>query len=420
MVLASLVLLASLTIATPSGGVYVVASDGTGDFSNLQTALDTVPPDSTLVLFPRMDAWGNVLPWDSALVSHGVTIVGALGPGGEVPAIGGTTGVGYFPPSLYGAALAIATGRDAVVKLADLDIGIANWLDVPEYGIGVQSVGDLVIDHCTVWGTPAQMQAYPLFIDGPHAILVNYPVHRVLITDSAIYGAEGTALSNIGDDGCHDVSDVTGGFGGDAVCAPETDLVVICDSLLYGGRGGLGDWGDFAYGEPCGVNGPDSLRGGRGGSCVHGDAYVSHGVLVPGAGGSFNFRDTDWGNGEKGEDGAPASGGSLTDLPDLLAVAGDAKVGATLTFTGSGFQPAGPCFIFVANSIGTPLPLRQGTWFLRWPFVFGGIVVADPLGAISFGGQIPDLPELVGVGFVVQVTNLATLSEPTSVVIGPR
>jgi hypothetical protein len=247
----------------------------------------------------------------------------------------------------------------------------------------------------------------------PSAIFVAGAATIVGVFDSTLIGAKGTDETNVGDDeNCHGNGTIIGGPGGSALDVTNTIATIISDSTLTAGAGGHAEWSkEFG----CGDSPPIELRGGDGGNAVTGSAFVSNCTLVPGAGGTFS--DAQGPDGENGADGVEVSG-TRTDLPNNIAVSGPAVIGSSITFAGSNFAPFRVAFIFESLSLAQPFHIRQGDWFLGFPFLLLGATTTDVSGAFSLSGTVPKDPALIGLSLALQFADTDHLSEPTLIIIG--
>jgi hypothetical protein len=396
--------LAASTSAAPAQ-TYVVDASGSGDFSDLQVALDSVPDGSTLIVFGG---------WFGAKITRSVTMVGASDASGNKASIGGMIWGGGSGPN--GAAVIVNAATDAIVTLSNLSIDPGFW-DAQVHGIDVISVGFLVIRNCSVTAERQTLWDYDGSCSQPaHALFVENDATLIAVYGSSLYGVQGTTETNI-DENNQSVRDViVGGLGGDAIHAPDVTTIIVSESSLFGGDGGVADWGT---GDGSGGHAPTELRGGDGGNAVTGAAFISAVQLNPGHSGGYTFRDTDWGNGELGSDGVDATNGD-TDLGDRLAISGTPEPAGSLTITGSGFSAYRAGLIFLSTSLGNPAHLRQGTWFLGFPWFFAGAVPTDVGGGFTVSGTLPNDPAIVGLSISLQVADTEHLSEPELIVIEPQ
>lgn len=380
-----------LVAAAPaSGQIYQVKKNGTGDFTDFQTALDTVPAGSTLMVHGT---------WQGRFyVRQSVTVVGLR--------IDLTSGEFGFD----NAVLEVDAGPGSHVSFSHLDIALG-----PEYttegwhGINVWSAGEFVVtDSSIVVGSamPTPCEVYTHNGDG----IVVHSADLVSVQRSAIAGGNGWMLTSGWGIGCDYSGPAYQPRGGHGVCVTGTaGLLMVEDSILTGGNGS-----EVVYfvdplfppaDTPCG--GP----GGHGLDNPTGTTYLSNTTLAGGLGGHGWTEGLvppleDW-----GADGLPSTGPCADLGPGLSA--GEAVLGRRVTLTGSGFAPNRAALLFFSTALlRTPMTIRQGLWFLDWPFNYLGVVPTDGTGGFSIYAEIPADPSLSGLKFMLQAGDVGLLSDP--------
>jgi hypothetical protein len=385
---ASLVLLGVLGASPARAQVYVVDPYGSEGFADLQTALDTVPAGSTLLV--KGDG-GGMCPW---LVTKSVTILGL-----NITA-GGVTASGSSP-----IVLTIDAGADSVVTLKDVKID-GGWCWGPSYqALDVTSVGELVVRDSELRGGRGLAGTCEYYFRNGDALHIASARSVAIIGSIVAGGGPGDTLWS--ESGCPDPHQADGGY----AIASGADVLLIEDSTVTGGGGS-----DVGY--YCGYDGSDAPYepiGSDGGFAVSaaGVTWLSNATITGGAAGNGVTMGCVSDLGQPGNPGGDI--GAHGDLPDVLSVT-DALLGKPITLAGVGFEPTGAALIFLSTSLGPPIAIRQGFWFLDAPFLYMGAVPTDAAGGFTLTANFPNEPALIGTTLVVQATDLVRLSEPTILV----
>lgn len=392
-------LAAGLLLATPAPataaaspaqpGTYIVDPAGGGDFTDLQTALDAVPADSTVVV---KGEWQDYRTW----VRKPVTIFG----------LHLSTSYGYYEDDLDDAILEVDAGTGARVTLYGLEITLAPaWDSNATRGINVRSAGDVVISDATITCSTDLATENEIYDRDGDGVVVASANSLFIIRSTILGGGPGWLVWD-----CYG-SNEHGTRGGNAV---EIDSMsgplVVEDSVLKGGDGGMlvrdcDDCSDLqrAPGTP-------------GSGIVNrlGPSFLSNSTVVCGAPGHCWWSDCEPSPGEEGGPGIDVDGERI-DLPDALH-GNDAVLGQPLHVNGTGYQPDEIVLLFFSTSIGPALPLRQGIWLLDWPIVLVAVIASDDAGAFRIDGTVPSDPSIEGKSLALQAFAASQVSEPVVLV----
>jgi hypothetical protein len=365
-------------VPLPLPGTYVVDPAGGADFTDLQTALDAVPADSTVVV--RGD-WGGWIP----RITKSVSIVGLH-----------ITGFYNYPSKPDDAAIEVDAGADARVTFYGLhiDIGPTDSINGPR-GINIRSAGDVVISDSTILCSYVNTSLYDYYARDGDGVVV-YSAKSLYILRSTIHGGsrgEDFYLCDYGNE--------HGPDGGDAVQAGD---VVVVDSELKGGDGG------FLVRDCADCSDTRAVPGIPGRGLVCRSAYLSNSTVVAGSPGYG------WLSHCEPYPGTPSGpnddiDGERIDLPDALH-GNDAVMGQPLHVNGDGYAPDELVLLFFSTSIGPALPLKQGPWLLEWPIVLVGVLATDDAGGFALDGVVPKDPQIEGKPFFLQAFAASRVSEP--------
>jgi hypothetical protein len=390
---ATIPLVLALSLARPAAAqIYVVDRAGGGDFSELQTALDAVPAESTLIV---RGEWG-----DRYFVEKGVTLVGL-----HVTRTPGDAG-------LDNAAIEVDAGPGSRVVFDHLRIELQpEWTQEGLRGINVWSAGDVVISDSFIQCSSTLATSCETYTRNGDGVVI-HGADSVTILRSSIAGGGGWIIWSGCEEGCDYFYDVRPRGGHGVEVAGSVGVLLIEDSLVQGGSGCEIGFNCTNCWDP--VAAP---RGGDGGHAIVGDAFLSNCELVGGAG----ARGWTWGCDPplegSGADGVAITGSGI-ELTDALSV-GEAVLGKDLALVGRGFAPEAAAMLFFGTGLGAPISIRQGTWFLAAPFLYLGPFATDPGGGFLLHGELPGDDALSGVTLVLQATDGALLSEPGIAVVRP-
>jgi hypothetical protein len=373
--------------------VFIVDPAGTEAFVDLQTALDTVPPGSVLLVK------GVIQSGFPYVVTKSVTILDL-----EVETISYDTT--SFTNNFV---LDIQAGADDTVVVKDARIHGHISYGPSFQAIRVTSVGDLVVRDSELTGGAGSVSAFCETYDSNGDAIVIESARSVSIVDSIVQGG-GPGDPLYRDNSCSSPWTARGGHG--VLVEGTVDALLIEDSAVSGGTGS-----DQIF--DCGGSGdsPFDPVGGDGGDAIHhpnGTTFLSNATLTGGTAGMGHTFTCISDLGEPGNPGADVVG-TRGDLPDLLTI-GDALLGRPFKLAGGGFAPNAAALLFLGTSLSAPISIRQGEWFLGAPFQFVGAPPTDAAGAFSIQTEFPNDASLVGVPFVVQATDFLLLSEPAILV----
>jgi hypothetical protein len=391
-ILASLALVVGVAAAARAQ-VYDVDSNGAGDFVDLQTALDTVPAGSTLLV--HGEQWCQ-----RYFVEKSVTIVG-------LKIQGSISGDGFD-----NAILEVDAGPGSRVVFDHLSIQlIPGWTWEGTNGINVWSAGDVVISNSFIECSSAMATSCESYSRNGDGVVI-HDADSVSILGSSIAGGSGWVIWSGCDEGCDYMPNVRPRGGHGVLVNGPLGLLLVEDSLVQGGLGCEIGFNCTNCHEP-----PGAPRGGDGGNAIAGNAFLSNCELVGGKG----ARGWSWGCDppleDWGADGVEVAG-SRVELADALSV-GEAVLGKDLALVGRGFAPDHAAILFLGTALGDPIVIRQGTWFLAWPFTFLGPFATDATGGFFVHGELPNDPTFSGVTLVLQASDGKLLSEPEVAVVRP-
>lgn len=360
----------------------VVNPDGSGDYVDLQVALDSEPEGS-------------------AFVVHGTHQFITINKSAQILGVAGAEIKGVHGSDPEGFVVKIDADPTDDVVLTGLTICGFEPLYVSWNGIQVDSVGSLTLDQCTVAGGAT--------VDGDcsqnpfhgHGIL-DLSGGALTVSRSSIHGGDGAWIS----DGDCCLFDLEGSPGGVGISA--TGSILLIDSVVQGGAGG-----DVVWSCPAGP--PITLDAGDGGHAVLGDVYQSSSTMIPGQGGHFLYNGFDWGIGTDGADGLPVVG-HVSDLPDQLLLS-PTGIGSGFDLQVTGFPPSTSVLVLVGFGAIDPISLGgRGLWFLQ-RLLFVLPLPVDSMGLARLQGTIPTDVRLIGDTLRFQAVNATTLTEPAVLVI---
>ena len=364
----------AVLVGTARAQTYTVDPlGGAADFTDLQKALDTVPPGATLLV-----KFGS---WTAIHVKQPVTIIGD--PLTKIAAPEPSWG----NPFVQAPALTLAGPGSGTVVLMNVTTGGSTdgvWFSVQGEGIAGGGFTELELYHCDI--RPPSWTTLTGLGEGADAIDLA-GVLSVLAVDTTVTGG------NSDTDACNYFQSYPGGEGIDAPGA----TVTLLDSTVVGGSVGLMcfDMGFPPAMGPC----PCPGFGGEGGIGIQASQLFHAQSDVKGGQGA----DVEWGPpatpfGSQ-PDGAATAGILLgVDLGNGLNAGGPLQSGQSWDLMWTG-QPA-----VLAVSLGavpTPQPLGpQGWLYLDLAGPFFTLPVAPGSTGTSFG--IPSSPVLVGLQVAVQ------------------
>jgi hypothetical protein len=370
--------------ATPLPGTFVVDPAGGGDFTDLQTALDAVPAESTVVVKGQ---WVDYRTW----IRKPVTVVD----------LHLSTLAGYDDWDPDDAIIEVDAGAGARVTFYGLDVKLG-WADDfnGTRGINVLSAGDVVISDSTIQCGSVYTSLYDYYERDGDGVVVQSASSLFIIRSTIVGGGPGSMHYDCYYSGEH-------GPRGDNAVQIESlaGALVVEDSVLKGGDGGTLE----RYCEDCTIPVPTAGMPGSGivSSAV---SYLTNSTVVAGAPG-YGWRSAcDPWPGVPGDPGQDIDGVRV-DLPDVLHC-NDAILGQPLHLKGSGYRPDELALLFFSTSIGPAVPLKQGPWLLDWPIVLIGVVSTDAAGAFALDGTVPNDPSIEGKSLVLQVFAVSQVSEP--------
>ena len=386
----SVSVLSAFLSSSALAGTYTVMENGRGDFDSIQTAVDTVPEGSTLLVT------GNFA--EEVTIKKSIRIVG---------------GTIYSSGNLFD-----------LIEIQGADWVILDGITIPNsesggdgsYGhaIHVQDVRFFALQNATVFGQYLNSSWYAgcgVFPSGFDSVWLER-VGYARISSCYLFGAKGTEVYAFGDPGFCGEYDIKGGVGG-AGLRVDQSFVVVEDTTAMGGAGGDAFWNDWeGLNQP-----PNSLVGGDGGNGVNGDVWSDACYFVSGAAGTWKYDPYfDWGIGSDGNTGVPVNGVETPlALPEKLTVS-DLVIGQPATISGQGFQSSSIALLFFATDVDPPLAIRQGAWMLELPWVFVDRMPTDGAGNFTLQTTIPDDPSLVALLFFLQVADFTTISEPEELI----
>ena len=379
-------LLASLTPAT--WAQIVVDPTGGGHFTDLQTAIDTVAPGTTLRV-----VGGTYGP---LVIPKSLTIVGDPAPTITSPSTG--------PGPLLPAAISLQGGGGDRLVLSK--ISVTGTVDGFIYGFAMPAISgggfvEVQVLDSTVHGP--EWRGLTGSADGVSAIDVTGNA-TVLIARSNLRASR--SESDIG----------SGAFPPDGAFAVRAETVIVLDSAVTGGVAGATE---YFFNAPAPVPCPCPGFSGTGGTAVEAtNLYDAGSVLLGGAGSTVGFSLTGigpywpWGSQPQG---VPFDATKRVQLDSSLFAFGPPQLGTTYTVhlspspRTSGFMILGPMAV-------VPTPLFGSLFFLE----LGGLYGSTPIAMFQWNYQIaiPAVAALGGVPLSFQSLLIdQTLSNPVATVI---
>lgn len=381
----------ALATAFALGQVFTVDPNGNGaDFTDLQTAADSVPDRSTLVILAGFTS--AVISTDKSLtIQDGI--------------FGGRSG--FLDPSV----LEIYADPDDEIHLVNVNIA-GTWADQQDHfsqnGL-VINAGRVIIDSCVISVTGHELDANESDLPPPVAVLATSEL--LVIRNSTITGS---TPDSIWFDSCsHGGEDVKGSPGGTAVLGGS--LVIVTNSTILGGDGGNAEYSCICTSGALNDLPPSSLVGGDGGAALIGDAYVSNSNIRGGIGGLSWTSGCSNDAGEGGNDGVAVTGAEV-DLFDRLAVS-TPRIGDACSIDAVGFKPISLAFVLIAELPSVPSYSRKlGYWFIGAPLLLLPYAT-DSNGELHAAEDVPDDESIVGMSLCLQATDGGQLTEPETTVI---
>jgi hypothetical protein len=396
---------AALTASRPAAAddrrSFVVDPSGTEDFSDLQTALDTVPAGSRLLV---KGTWTDYRTW----IRKSVTILGLTLQSSEW----------YYEWESDDALLEIDAGADADVTLVGLTMKLGRAYDQEgTRGIHVRSARNVVLSASTITCGSVVNDYCETYRRNGDGIVVDSAASLAVLSSTVTGGGPGWPL--VFDCRCF-CGDCVGPRGGHALLVQGSiGTLLIEESVLTGGGGGDVDYWCGYCGDDEGAGVP--VTGGDGGSAVvhpGGVTYVANSLLTGGAAGHGLDLQCDPDSDREGQPGADVVGARADLVAALTTTA--AVLGRRMEMDGRGFAPDRPCLLFSSFSIGTPLRTRPGPFLLAWPFTFLGVIPSDAGGSFHLEGTLPDDRAFEGVPIVFQATDLIDCISAPRIVIAFR
>jgi len=370
-----------------TAGVLTVADDGTGDFEEIQAAVDAATERDTILVFAAERSYAPVVVDGIALTLVGIgrpvvesVAIEDLGPGEPVVLRGFELRPSTSPPGVSQPGLAITTCRAPVFVEECLARGFASDdTFLVDDAVTVFDASAVAFVRCDVAGLDAVADFGPLG-GGPGGGALGIAASTVSVFDSLVVGGAGGAgdatLGAPGGAGGHAVSHVGGGL-------------VVYGSTLAAGAGG--DAGCGALGCSTGGPGGSALWTGTLNSIL---VEVVDSQLVPGAGGAGD---------PPGETGQSIFGAENTEVVSSPVLA--------RTFQG-GPSPAAAGSVLEAEVSGVLGDIV---------FLFASLAPGRTLVPGLDGPLALDEPVLVGDGALLildrAATGLATLEVPEAVAV---
>ncbi|MFO0981543.1 MAG: hypothetical protein U1E76_07280 [Planctomycetota bacterium] len=433
-----ILLLALLAAARPAfAKTWIVAKDGSGDFTQVQPAIDAAQPGDVIVV--REGTYGRIM------VTKGVAIVGVgIGrtiiqqPGGDGHDALGVTAVPKVQRTIVANLTLEATSIAWVYESPGtfvchrVELKGQPWDGSWGYNLASWHSGPTFVDQCyTTESTDDPNWWYYKGTGGFHAknatmSVVNcqsYPPQQDFLLDGSpafrvydsgtLFLAESTGTGGIGATGfyggayCEQMT--PGGRGGaGAFVGDGCDAIVAGRAhLLRGGEGGPGGKNGYCSGMGEGGPGGDGVRVEGSGA-----ALVSN-IVAEGAPGGHGDPD--------GAPGVPYFGNVMpapTPLPTSL-MSGSSTIGGdfTLTFYGA---TGDQVLLVISDQVG--VVKVKGTDGFPLMAIPGGFFAARPLGAIDSSGQlalvfpIPSDERLRGYAVFAQgIVTSPTLAHPPQI-----
>ncbi len=381
---------------TVSAQVHLVTTDGSGDFSNLQVAIDSVGPGATLLIGSDFEIDGTYRIRSSLqlLAADGVSPTITGGHSREVPGKNQTSvfSVQATPDSTVVFSGLTIVGRDRYGHGFGTD------------GVTVLTAREVLFDEVRVRGGSLFLDSCEMGIRTGDGVNSSNNVDQLIFMESSIYAGSPAATYA---SGC--CPEIRGVAGGTAIRATVDVDIHHWFTDAFAGRGGDIFWEDGLCGGA--LPGPE-YQAGDGGQIWTGHvikdepslgSHPSAGLLEVGEGGIRHWDAIDHRIGRDGREGDTNSG--LFTFIDQSFYVDPLHVGEEFVMSEFTQFPFEEAVIYASTGIQPPIRGYTNPWFLGFlGFEFVGRYPVDEWrgGTVFFTASLPDDPFLVGSTMALQ------------------